>query len=150
MTIHTTPHLNFRGDAREALELYQFAFGGEILINTYADLGMPVDIPGAEKVVFGSVAADNGFLMMAYDVPGENVGSIAGGGSTHRENNTTITDQAMFVSIQASSLDDLVGPWDTLATGGLVVEPLVASSWSAGFGMLTDRFGVTWSFSVTP
>ena len=30
-----------------------------------------------------------------------------------------------------------------------VVEPLAASAWSAGFGMLTDRFGVTWSVSVT-
>ena len=28
------------------------------------------------------------------------------------------------------------------------VEPLAASAWSAGFGMLTDRFGVTWSVSV--
>ncbi len=30
-----------------------------------------------------------------------------------------------------------------------IVEPLAASAWSAGFGMLTDRFGVTWSISVS-
>ncbi|MYR62389.1 VOC family protein, partial [Streptomyces sp. SID625] len=29
-----------------------------------------------------------------------------------------------------------------------VVEPLAASAWSAGFGMLTDRFGVTWVLDV--
>jgi PhnB protein len=31
-----------------------------------------------------------------------------------------------------------------------VIEPLAASAWSAGFGMLTDRFGVTWSLDVRP
>ena len=33
--------------------------------------------------------------------------------------------------------------------GAVIVEPLAASAWSAGFGMLTDRFGVTWSATVT-
>ncbi|MFI5427531.1 hypothetical protein [Aeromicrobium sp. UC242_57] len=29
MTINVTNHLNFRGDARAALELYQSVFGGD-------------------------------------------------------------------------------------------------------------------------
>jgi len=28
--------------------------------------------------------------------------------------------------------------------------PLAASPWSPGFGMLTDRFGVTWVVDVAP
>ncbi|MDF2580131.1 MAG: bleomycin resistance protein, partial [Microbacterium sp.] len=75
--------------------------------------------------------------------------SIAGGGSTHRRDNATLTDQAFFVSVGSESLDELRGPWDALAADAVIVEPLAASGWSAGFGMLTDRFGVTWSFSVT-
>jgi PhnB protein len=149
MTIQTTTHLNFRGDARQALEFYQSVFGGHAVVNTYADFGMPAELPGADKVVFGLVAADNGFRVMAYDIPGQTGGSIAGGGSTHRADNTTITDQALFVSIGADSLDELQGHWDALAVGATIVEPLAASAWSAGFGMLTDRFGVTWSISVT-
>ncbi|MFT0137159.1 VOC family protein, partial [Alcanivoracaceae bacterium MT1] len=94
MTIQTTTHLNFRGDARQALEFYQSVFGGHVVINTYADFGMPADAPGADKVVFGLVTAGNGFRVMGYDIPGQTEGSIAGGGSTRRENNTTITDQA--------------------------------------------------------
>jgi hypothetical protein len=82
MTIQTTTHLNFRGDARQALEFYQSVFGGNAVINTYADFGMPAGVPGADKVVFGLVAADNGFRLMAYDIPGQAEGSLAGGGST--------------------------------------------------------------------
>ncbi|MCU1526318.1 MAG: bleomycin resistance protein [Frondihabitans sp.] len=149
MTIQTTTHLNFRGDARAALEFYQSVFGGHLVVNAYADFGMPADAPGADKVVFGLVVADNGFTVMGYDIPGQTEGSIAGGGSTRRENNTTITDQALFVSIGGDTLEELQGFWDALAVDATIVEPLAASAWSAGFGMLTDRFGVTWSISVT-
>jgi PhnB protein len=149
MTIQTTTHLNFRGDARTALEFYQSVFGGHLVVNTYADFGMPAELPGADGVVFGLVAAESGFRVMGYDIPGETGGSIVGGGSTLRENGTTVTDQALFVSIGADSLDELQGYWDALAVDAVIVEPLAASAWSAGFGMLTDRFGVTWSASVT-
>ncbi|MBM6403976.1 VOC family protein [Phycicoccus sp. CSK15P-2] len=149
MTIQTTTHLNFRGDAREALEFYRSVFGGHAVINTYADFGMPKDVPGADKVVFGLVASDTGFRVMGYDVPGETGGTITGGTSTRRENNTTLTDQALFVSVNADTLEEAQSYWDGLAAGSTVVEPLAASDWSPGFGMLTDRFGVTWSVGVT-
>ncbi|MBD8217454.1 VOC family protein [Microbacterium sp. CFBP 13617] len=148
MSVQTTTHLNFRGDAREALAFYQSVFGGHLVVNTYADFGMPADIPGSDKVVFGLVAAENGFRIMGYDIPGRTEGGIAGGGSTSRENNATVTDQALFVSISSPTLDELRGYWDALAVDATIVEPLAASAWSAGFGMLTDRFGVTWSVSV--
>ncbi len=148
MTIQATTHLNFRGDARAALEFYGSVFGGSTVIRTYADLGMPADAPGADGVVFGAVAAASGFRIMAYDVPGRAEGGLNGGGSTRREHGTTITDQALFVSIGSASLDELRGVWEALSDGAEIVEPLAASAWSAGFGMLTDRFGVTWSVSV--
>ena len=150
MTIQTTTHLNFRGDARAALERYQAVFGGHLVINTYADFGMPADVPGADRVVFGLVTSDSGFRVMAYDVPGETGGTLVGGSSTRRDNGTTLTDQALFVSVTADSLDEAQGYWDALAVDATVVEPLAASAWSPGFGMLTDRFGVTWSVGVTP
>lgn len=148
MPVQTTTHLNFRGDARQALEFYQSVFGGHLVVNTYADFGMPAEIPGSDKVVFGLVAAENGFRLMGYDIPGQTEGGIAGGGSTRRENNTTITDQALFVSISSPTLDEMQAYWDALAVDATIVEPFAASAWSAGFGMLTDRFDVTWSVSV--
>ena len=148
MSITTTTHLNFHGDARAALTFYRSVFGGEVTIATYGDLGMPKEAPGAEDVVFGEVISEQGFRVMAYDIPGQAGGSAGGAGSMRRENGVTITDQPLFVSLSGETLDEVQGYWDALAAGATVVEPLAASAWSAGFGMLTDRFGVTWVVSV--
>lgn len=151
MTITTTTHLNFRGTARQALEFYQSVFGGEVTLATYGDLGMPAGVPGADKVVFGQIASPDGIRLMAYDIPGEDdPDAAATAGSTRRENGTTQTDRTFFQSLRATSLAELTRYWDGLAEGADVVEPLAASAWSAGFGMLTDRFGVTWVLDVQP
>ena len=38
MSVTTTAHINFCGDARRALEFYHAVFGGDIAIATYADI----------------------------------------------------------------------------------------------------------------
>ena len=146
MSITTTTHLNFRGDARAALEFYQSVFGGTITIATYGDFGMPADAPGAENVVFGQVETADGFRVMAYDIPGQADGGASG--STRRENGTTVTDQPFFVSVRGETLDEVEAYWSKLSVGASIVEPLAASAWSPGFGMLTDSFGVTWILDV--
>ena len=148
MSIATTPHLNFRGDARAALEFYRSVFGGDVTIATYGDFGMPAGVPGADSVVFGQVETADGFRVMAYDIPGQTGGSAAAAGSTRRENGTTVTDQPFFVAVRGETLDEIEGYWAALSAGASVVEPLAASAWSPGFGMLTDRFGVTWILDV--
>ncbi|MCR2816595.1 VOC family protein [Microbacterium jiangjiandongii] len=148
MSITTTTHLNFRGDARAALEFYRSVFGGDLSIATYGDFGMPPEAPGASNVVFGQLESENGFRVMAYDIPGEGGGSAANAGTTRRENGVTLTDQPFFVSVRGDALDEVQGYWDALSAGASIVEPLAASAWSPGFGMLTDRFGVTWILDV--
>lgn len=148
MSITTTAHLNFRGDARAALEFYATVFGGEATIATYGDFGMPKDAPGADGVVFGQVETAEGFRVMAYDIPGQAGGSAGTAGATRRENGVTLTDQPFFVSVRAESLDEVQGYWEKLSVGATVVEGLAASAWSPGFGMLTDSFGVTWILDV--
>lgn len=147
MTISTATHLNFPGTASAALNFYQSVFGGQVMTTTYAQVGMPADAPDADKVVFGRLLADNGVCLMAYDIPGR-VEPIAG--STRREHGVTITDQPFFVSLAASTLDEIAPYWEGLSDGAVTVEPLAASAWSPGFGMLTDRYGVTWAVSVLP
>lgn len=68
MTVSTTPHVNFRGQAREALEFYRSLVGGEIQIATYADIPSIEEPDHANHVAFGRVDAPNGFSIMAYDV----------------------------------------------------------------------------------
>ncbi|MEV4736690.1 MULTISPECIES: VOC family protein [unclassified Microbacterium] len=148
MSIVTTTHLNFRGTARQALEFYASVFDATATFATYGDVGMPADVPGADRIVFGQVENAEGFRLMAYDIPGADADAAATAGTTRRENDTTVTDRTFFQSLRAGSLDELTRYWDALAEGAEVVEPLAASAWSAGFGMLTDRFGVTWVMDV--
>lgn len=149
MSITTTTHLNFRGDARPALEFYQSVFGGDITASSYADFGMPSDAPGANGLVFGILVSPSGFRVMAYDIPGQTGGTIDHAGTTTRENGTTVTDRSFFVSVRGETFDETQGYWSALTADATVIESFAASPWSPGFGMLTDRFGVTWILDVT-
>src|SRR5689334_7352317 len=55
MSIQTTTHLNFRGEAREALEFYRKVFGGDLVAVTYADTGNVPDETVPEHVMWGQV-----------------------------------------------------------------------------------------------
>lgn len=145
MTITTTTHLNLPGTARAALEFYQSVFGGELLATTYGELGMPPEAPDADRVVFGQLRSDEGFRVMAYDIPGR---TAPFAGSTRREQDTTVTDRPFFLSVRSASLDEASRYWERLSDGAEIIEPLTASAWSPGFGMLADRFGVTWVIDV--
>lgn len=68
MSVNTTTHLNFRGDARAALEFHQSVSGGDIAIITYGDMGNQ-NPSEANQVVWGQVADHSGPRVMAYDVP---------------------------------------------------------------------------------
>ena len=147
MAITTTTHLNFRGDARAALEFYQSVFGGHLTLVTYGDFGMPKELPDADKVVFGQVTADNGFSIMAYDVPSQ-APACAPAAATTRENGMTLTGERFFVSVRGETADEVSTLWDKLSDGAEIIEKFGPSQWAPGFGMLTDRFGVTWILDV--
>ncbi len=147
MTLTTTTHLNLPGTAAAALQLYRDVLGGEVTLTTYGQAGMPAEAPDADKVVFGLLESPTGVRLMAYDVPG---GVRPTTGSTRRVHHTTVTEQPFFVSLRGQDLQEVQACWDGLADGATIVEPLAASAWSAGFGMLTDRFGVTWVLDVEP
>ncbi|ONI76239.1 bleomycin resistance protein [Actinosynnema sp. ALI-1.44] len=149
MSLNTVAHLNFHGQAREALEFYQSVFGGQLTIATYGDFGMPAEAPGAADVVFGQVVADNGFRVMAYDVPGEHKPVAEGVPTTRRENGTTITREPFFLSVRGESVDEVAPVWEGLAKGATVIEAFGPAQWAPAFGMLADRFGVTWIVDVT-
>ncbi|MEU4805671.1 VOC family protein [Actinosynnema sp. NPDC023587] len=148
MSINAVAHLNFHGQAREALEFYRSVFDGKATVATYGDFGMPAGLPDAEKVVFGQVVADNGFRVMAYDVPGESTPVAGGAPTTRRENGTTITEEPFFLSVRGETVDEVTEYWNRLAEGATVVEAFGPAPWAPAFGMLTDRFGVTWILDV--
>ncbi|MEV6647851.1 VOC family protein [Amycolatopsis sp. NPDC051371] len=148
MSLNAVAHLNFHGQARAALDFYQSVFGGQATVVTYGDFGMPAEAPDAGKVVFGQVVADNGFRVMAYDVPGAGAPAAPEAPTTRRENGTTITTEPFFLSVRGATVDEVAAVWDRLAEGATVVEAFGPAQWAPAFGMLTDRFGVTWIVDV--
>ncbi|MBC9735170.1 VOC family protein [Nocardioides marmotae] len=135
MSIDVTPHLNFRGRARAALEHYRSVFGGELVIATYGDLGSQ-DPAEADQVVFGQVISPDGFRVMAYDVPAARTWSAG--------------DDPFFVSVRSADPAEITERWERLADGATVVQPLGPAAWAPLYGMLTDPFGVTWVLDVVP
>ena len=134
MTVTAVTHLNFRGDARAALGLYQSVFGGELTVVTYRDAGVPGDPAEADQVMWGQVDAPNGVRVMAYDVPSSRPWSRG--------------EDPFFVSVRGDSADEMAALWERLADGATVRVPLSPSPWTPLYGMLTDRFGVTWVLDV--
>lgn len=148
MSVNAVTHLNFHGNARQALEFYHSVFGGNLVIATYADFGAPKDTPNADKVVWGQVVADSGFQVMAYDVPSLEQPSRTSTPSTRREHGMTITNAPFFISLRGESVKEISALWEKLSASATVIEPIAQSPWAKLFGMLTDRFGVTWVVDV--
>ncbi|OEO28250.1 bleomycin resistance protein [Devosia insulae DS-56] len=134
MTIKTTTHLNFSGDARAARAFYQSVFGGQQAVVSYRDAGAVQNPDEADQVMWGQVEAESGFRIMAYDVPSRlswNPGEIP-----------------VFVSVRGSDADEVTGYWQKLAADSTILQPLAPAGWSPLYGMLRDRFGITWVLDV--
>ena len=126
-------------------------FGGQVTIATYGDFGLPKDLPDADKVVFGQIASGNGFRVMAYDVPGQRESAAPAATqawSTRRENGMTLTSEPFFLSVRGDTVEEVEAMWDKLSAGATIIEDFGPAQWAPAFGMLTDRFGVTWILDV--
>ncbi|MGV2984775.1 VOC family protein [Microbacterium sp. AGC85] len=134
MSITTTTHLNFRGDARAALEFYQGVFGGDLTAITYADAHSVTAPDEAQQIMWGQVASPEGFRVMAYDVPSH----------TPHDPGTI----PVFVSVRGADADEITRYWERLVEGSDVIVPLAQAAWAPLYGMLKDRFGVTWVLDV--
>ncbi|RZT84742.1 PhnB protein [Pseudonocardia sediminis] len=134
MAITNTLHINFRGDAREALEFYHSVFGGDIIAVPYGDMPSGQGPGQADQIVWGQVSAPNGFQVMAYDVqdslswnPGEN---------------------PFYHALRGTDAEEITGYFKALSEGATILVPLGPAVFSPLYGKLTDRFGVTWIIDV--
>ncbi|WP_214324971.1 VOC family protein [Nonomuraea sediminis] len=135
MSVDTVTHLNFRGQARAALTFYQSVFGGDAVVVTYENAGNVQDPSEADQVMWGQVTAPGGFRVMAYDVPSRlpwNPG-----------------ENAFFISLRGETAEEITAYWDGLSAGATVLQPLGPAGWAPLYGMLKDRFGVTWVVDVS-
>ena len=135
MTLTTTPHVNFRGQAREALTYYHSVFGGELALATYADIHAAETPDTADHIAFGRVRAEDGFDLMAYDVQ-PSKGYDPG-------------DNPFYITLQGTDTDEVTTRWDALTRDAqATLIPLGPAPFAPLYGMLTDRYGITWIIGV--
>jgi PhnB protein len=134
MTLKSTTHVNFRGEARAALEFYRDVFDGELATITYGAMNAAQHPEEADLIMWGQVTAPSGFAIMAYDVPAD------------RPHDKGVAP--FFESVRGQSVEDVTPVWEKLARGATVLQDLMPSPWAPAYGMLTDRFGITWVIDV--
>lgn len=132
MASKLNPYLHFGDTARQAMEFYKSVFGGDLLVNTFAE-GMQDGDPGqANKTMHAQLETPAGFTLMASDTP-KSMGEVPPNGR---------------ISVSGDDEKELRGYWDKLNDGGAVVLPLMQAPWGDTFGMVADRFGVTWLVNI--
>ena len=136
MSVTTTAHINSRGQARDMLHFYAKAFHGEVTIATYTDIHAVEDPSQAGQVAWGQVTASNGFRIMAYDVQPSKTFDAG--------------ENAYYVALRGDDRDEIQHLWDGLTNGATILTPLAPAPFAPLYGMLTDRFGVTWIVDATP
>jgi PhnB protein len=133
------PYLAFPGTAREAMTHYAKVFGaGDLQIMTFADAPPGSAPPGNEtKVMHSQFSAGPGAPLMGADMPDGQGGWVAASKNAH-----------VFHAAKDEPAARRI--FDALAEGGTVIMALGPVFWSPAFGMLTDRFGISWMITVAP
>lgn len=133
------PYLNFNGRCDEALAFYQKALGAKVeMLMRFSDSPEPMPpgaIPaGSENKVMHSSLRVGDTVLMATD------GGCSEASGFH----------GISLSISVKDVAEADRVWNALGEGGTVQMPIGKTFWSPRFGVLTDRFGVSWMINTEP
>jgi PhnB protein len=134
--VEIAPYLNFNGDCAEAFTLYAEVLGGRIeSLMTHADMPANQQAPPdwRDKILHARLVA-RGQVLLGSDVPPQYYHPPA----------------SMAVSLTVSAPNEARRIFEAFAHGGTVGMPFGPTFWSPGFGMVTDRFGISWMIMSTP
>lgn len=122
-------NIDFDGDCREAFTTYARILGGKVrAMISHRDMpGMSGSVPEDRKdrILHAWIDIGDQALM------GQDMQEFSG-------------RKGMSVTVAADTLEDARRFFDDLVDGGTAVIPFSPQPWSKGFGLLADRFGVTW------
>lgn len=132
------PYLFFDGRCEEAIEFYRKALGAEVTaLIRYKESPEPpppgMIPPGSENKVMHSNLRIGETMVMASD------GNCQGKPSF----------QGFSLSVTAPNEAEAKRMFAALTSGGQVQMPLAKTFFSPCFGMVADRFGVSWMIIVT-
>jgi PhnB protein len=130
-----TPYLSFNGTADAVIEFYTRALGAEVEggIMRYAD--MPADAgpcpPEDKQRVMHSCLRLGEARLMLSDVPSAR---------------PVPSESTISVCLEFDDIDEMTRKFEALAAGGTIVMNLHDAFWGSKFGLLNDKFGISWMF----
>jgi PhnB protein len=128
------PYLFFDGSCDEAIEFYRSTLGAEVMmLMRFKDSPEPVS-PGTEEKVMHANLRIGETTVLASD--GRCLGKLSFHGF------------ALSLTVASEAEADRV--FTALGQGGQVQMPLIKTFFSPRFGMVADRFGVSWMVYVSP
>ena len=118
-----TTALNFNGKAEQAINLYANIFGYEIKDEDIhkCDNGL---VAHAEITIY-----EKKLMLADVDFDNDNFAGFS-------------------LSINLTDEDELKKIYDALSDGADIIMPLQKVEWSQCYGLLKDKFGVTWQFNL--
>jgi len=127
------PYLSFNGRCEEAIEFYRKAVGAEpVMVMRFKESPEPpppgMVPPGSENKIMHASLRIGDATVMASDGHCQGKPKFDGFG----------------LSLAAASESEVDRMFGALAEGGKVLQPLTKTFFSPRFGMVADRFGVTW------
>lgn len=134
MTSKLNPYLNFKDNARQAMEFYKSVFGGNLTLNTFDEFHSADQVSDGSLIMHSMLEAENGIVFMASDTP---------------DGMPFDSGARISMSLSGDNEDELSGYFNKLAEGGTVAMPLEKAPWGDSFGMLTDQFGVNWMVNIS-
>jgi PhnB protein len=133
------PYLNFDGRCEEAIEFYKKALGAEVqFLLRFKDSPEPCPEgmlpPGAQNKVMHSTLRIGDATLMASDCHCKGQPAFQG------------VSLSLALATEAQAERAFAG----LSDGGKVNQPLSKTFFASKFGVVTDRFGVSWMVIVQP
>lgn len=134
MSIELNPYLSFKDNARQAMEFYQQVFGGKLSINTFKDFQLSHGPEMDNLIMHSMLESDYGIKFMASDTP---------------EDMDMKTGSTMSMLLSGEDSSKIEKYYEMLSEGGMVIQTLKKAAWGDIFGMVTDKFGITWMFNIS-
>ena len=133
MLTKLNPYINFKSNARAAMEFYKSVFGGELKMSTFKEYHASQTPEEDNLIMHAELDAGDSLNFMASDTP-ERM-------EYHPGNNMTM-------SLSGDDEDQLKTYFRKLSTGGKISMPLEKAIWGDMFGMCTDKFGISWLVNI--
>ncbi len=126
------PYLLFNGNAAEALAFYAKALNGKVLFQqTFGESPMPSTEDMKDKIMHASFQAGQ-LALMVSDCPPDKA---------------AVNGSSVSLSLNFSDVKSIEETFKALSEGANVTMELQDTFWGAKFGMLIDKFGMSWMFN---